>query len=213
VSEPSDTVKELQVLAPLLGVLVGAMLSGFGQLLKAWLERRRIIAAALADLLEVRHRFVSLDTICTTLAQKVHLDPALLPELRNQLETALPIDPELDARFASAVSALAGIDPLLAYYLRSRQAIPNVISTMRTRALAAGTGAADLERAESLIRGKIISNLTTAVLRLAKARSWWTFFSVRTLIAKSAQVPIEADELLSELTGTRTVAHPKKFGT
>jgi hypothetical protein len=210
-SDATDAVKALQLLAPLLGVLVGAMLSGFGQLLKAWLDRRRIIATALADLLEVRHRLVWLDAMFTTLAPRIHLEPALLPELRSQLEAAVPIDPELDARFASAVSALAGIDPLLAYYLRSKQSIPNLISTMRTRALAAGTGAADLERAESLIRGKIISNLTAAVLRLAKARSLRTFFSVRTLITKSAQLPDDVDELLRELTAAVRAPEPKAF--
>jgi hypothetical protein len=166
------------VLAPLLGVLVGAMLSGVGQLFKAWFERKRIIACALADLLEVRHRLVGLNVVLTSLAERTQLDLSLLPGLRSQLDAVVPTDPELEARYTTAVSALAGIDPLLAHYLRSKQSIPNLMSRMRAGALAAGASASDWERVESLISGKLLPHLTAAVLRLARAHSFVTFFRV-----------------------------------
>jgi hypothetical protein len=46
----------LQIALPLLGAVLGSVLFGIGVHFKARQERSRLIASALSDLLEVRHR-------------------------------------------------------------------------------------------------------------------------------------------------------------
>ena len=56
-------VEILQSTLGLIGVIIGAVLSGIGFYLKARIERKHTIALALADLLEVRHHITGINVV------------------------------------------------------------------------------------------------------------------------------------------------------
>jgi hypothetical protein len=123
----------LQVLAPLAGVVLGSALTGLSTYFKDRKERRRIIATALADLLEVRHRVVSIDVVVKAVRAKVDIQPGGLAQLRAAIDTMAPFDAGLHPRYDSAISLLAGVDPVLAFQMRSKNLVPTFLSSIRRK--------------------------------------------------------------------------------
>lgn len=142
----------LQIVAPLIGVLLGSVLSGIGFHFKARQERSRIIALALADLLEIRHRMVGVELILGRLFSLKLLNIEEGPLFRNIFESLLPDDPALSARYDNAVSLLAGIDPVLAFTLRSRDGIPKTLSTLRKLAAEQQFDLGDFKKLEGSLK-------------------------------------------------------------
>ena len=70
-----------------------------------------------------------------------------MPALRNLFESFVLPNDGVDDRYNNAVSLLAGIDPLLAFSLRSKNILPKVFASLRNFAI--GTGA-DLKEFESV---------------------------------------------------------------
>jgi len=165
------------------------MLTGIAAFLKARVERKRVLASALADLLEVRHRVVAADLVVKELRTRFGMSAAAAPLIRNMLDAVHPLDDALVGRYEKAVSLLAGVDPLQAFELRSKAAFPKVLSILRAQATGSGGDMALFEAFEVEIRSAATPSLNEAVTRLALShslRSWW---KVRALVRKSATLP------------------------
>jgi hypothetical protein len=189
----------LQPVFPLLGVVVGAVMAGFGQLYKARLERKRVIAMALSDLLEVRHRVVSLNAVLKHLQKYGNLPPVSMPHFRNLLDHLVPLDDKLDARFDGAVTLLAGMDPVFAFDLRSKNLLPQSINKLRLVATTAGEDLAKFEAFESSLIETLTPKLDEAVLRVAKHHSGKSYREVQTVIAQKNNVEEALAPLLKSL--------------
>lgn len=161
----------LQPIFPLLGVVVGAATTGFGQIYKAHKERKRIIALALSDLLEVRHRVVMLNEAIRFIQCQAKDVQISGPHLRNLLEELIPADTALDARFDEAVTLLAGIDPVFAFELRSKNHFPLFLKKLRQLALSMGDNLPAFEATEKKLIEAITPTLDEAVLKVAKHHS------------------------------------------
>jgi hypothetical protein len=190
-----------QIIAPLIGVVLGSALTGFGVLLNARKERRRLIAVSLTDLLEIRHRMIGFDLVLKHLRSEFQISKEYLPLLRNFFDTLAPLDPDLDKRFNDAVSLLSGIDPIMSFTLRSKIELPKVLFALRNFATATtnGSGLADFETFESLLRSSIAPSLNEAVISLANSHSIFTWFKVKALIKRSETLPPEAIHLFAQL--------------
>lgn len=192
----------IQTITPLIGVAMGSLLTGAGVLYKARKERRQLIAATLADLLEVRHRLTSADLAIRSIRDRVELQPALLPGLRVFLEQILPKDASLDERYDKAVTMLASIDPILAFTLRSKNWIPRVFSDLRAQGLSGGLDRATIEQMEAELRAATTPALNSAVVELAAAHSWLMKVKVRRLVKRSSSAPEPFLQLLERMQAT-----------
>jgi hypothetical protein len=104
-------------------VLIGFVMGQLQDFVAARRERKKAIKMALSDLLEVHFQFAAMETI---LAEIENLEP--IPEhLKSQLAVAydsfLPNWDELHKRYDQSVTMVAGLDPLLAFKLRSKDLI------------------------------------------------------------------------------------------
>lgn len=188
----------LQTITPLLGVIVGGMLAGVGSMLRGRRERKRTIATALSDLLEVRHRILAFDFAIREIAALTKIQPEIIPAFRNQLEELMPIDSDLDSRYNDAVTVLAGADPVLAFRLRSKNLLPGMLKTLRTIAVGNREGLAEFERFEATFKSAAIPKLNLAVVELAKAHSFHTASQVRRLIKDTESSSHEVGEILAK---------------
>lgn len=188
----------LQILAPLAGVVLGSALTGISTYFKDRKERKRIIATALADLLEVRHRVVSIDIVVKAVRAKVNIQLGGLAQLRAAIDAVAPFDAGLHPRYDAAISLLAGVDPVLAFQMRSKNLVPTFLSNIRTKT-PEGIDSATLDKAEMDLMSAVLPTLDSAVLTLARKHSLFTARHVRTLIKNSTTVPAEAMKLLSHL--------------
>jgi hypothetical protein len=176
----------LQPVFPLLGVVVGAVMTGFGQLYKARQERKRVIALALSDLLEVRHRIVSLNAAIKFFQAKGNVSSVSMPHFRNLFDQIMPLDDKLDTRFDEAVTLLAGMDPVFAFDLRSKNLLPRFMNKLRLVATTSGDDLAKYEDFESSLIETLTPMLNEAVLRVAKYHSYKINREVKALVAKQA---------------------------
>ncbi|MEK8051340.1 hypothetical protein AACH10_13900 [Ideonella sp. DXS22W] len=189
----------LQFIAPLLGVIVGAILTGLTSAIRMRRERRRVIAIALADLLEVRHRIYAIDAAIKEIGALANIPAETISTFRNQLESILPDGLELNKRYDAAVTTLAGIDPILGFRLRSKNLLPGILNTARALAASTPDGLQGFEQMESRLRSAAIPKMNAAVFELAKAHSYITAFKVWRLINQAEAQKSEATKIFGDL--------------
>lgn len=186
------------IIAPLIGVVLGSALTGIGAYAKQRGERKRTIAIALADLLEIRHRFIAVDVIVSEMRKYVELPPDIIPTLREFSDSLLP-DDGLDSRYNNAISLLAGVDPVLAFSLRSKNSISRVLGLLRNMTLENGITPKTSETLENMLRLAITPNLNDATIELASYHSCRTKHRIKRLIARADNFPPEFAQLLDHL--------------
>jgi hypothetical protein len=189
----------LSVIAPLIGVVLGSALSGLGAYFKHRGERKQTIAIALSDLLEIRHRLVAIDVILGQIRARVDVPPEVMPALRNFFDSFLLPNDGLDDRYNNAISLLAGIDPLLAFSLRSKNTFPRLLGSLRNLAIGSGANLKEFESLESTLRLAVAPNLNAAAIELARHHSWFTRHRVQRLVQSTGAIPSEVTQLLDQL--------------
>lgn len=189
----------MEHISPLIGVVLGALISGVGVFLKSWIDKKRIIAVALADLLEVRHHIVSINTVINEVNRRVAIPPEAYPLILGLIEKMAPLDEKSHQRYDSAVSLLAEYDPVLAFRMRSKNTAPQLLETIRQVAATTEGITPNFKELEATLHSTFQPVLNEAVLELAKKHSLKTRFSVKRIIAKSEKIPEEAMQMLDHL--------------
>jgi hypothetical protein len=192
-----ELVKEV---LPLVGVLIGAILSGIGAWFRARLERKRTIALALADLLEVRHHICGIEVVLKELRKRFSVPAEAAFVLQALIEKISPVGADVHKRYDNAVSLLAGIDPVLAFSLRSKNTLPNLLGSLRGAAQSAGLSIEAINQVESTLRLSLAPRLDKAAIELAGKHSFFTKRKVVKLIAKSEELPSEITTILDQVT-------------
>jgi hypothetical protein len=185
-----------QILAPLIGVVLGSALTGFGAFLRARGERKRVIATALADLLEVRHQVVGVHVGIRSLLGQLKAPTEVIPHVLNFVDSLGPANEALHERFEVAVATLASVDPMLAYMVRAKNTLPRIFGTLRSYAIANGADLTAYDRFESDLMTVALPTLNDAVLELARHHSWRTSRKVRSLVSQPSVIPAELVSLL-----------------
>ncbi|MCK6396002.1 hypothetical protein [Zoogloea sp.] len=188
----------LKILLPLLGVLLGALISGFSNILKYRTERRKIVAMALADLLEVRHHLAGVNVVLKELNQRFTVPAEISIHLQAAIEQLAPIDADVHKRYEAAVTLLAGIDPLLGFTLRSKNSLPKFINSIRGLAEENGISLGTVSQISDLLRTSLLPKLDAAVVELAGQHSWLTKRKVVKHIARSGELPPEVIALFDQ---------------
>lgn len=191
-----------KTLGPLIGLVLGALLSGITSYFKARAERKRVIATALADLLEIRHRLVAADLMVKRLTAEFGASPAQITLVRSLQDQLLPGTAQLDERYDNAVTLLSGIAPVLGFTLRSKNSFPKVLSALRNIATSNNADLAQFETFESSLRAVATPSLEEAILELASAHSLPTWLKVKKLLANSAKSSPEVDQFFATMKNT-----------
>lgn len=195
----------LSTLGTLLGTLA-AVVVGFSlhELSARWRlrrEDRRVVARALAELLEVRFNLLVV--------------PAVMSEIRKHLPISMPAQADLffraifagwvpgleglQQRYNDAVSAVAGTFPLLAYQLRSKDVLTPYLTRLRSALLQVAPLAEWWVKLEDQMTREVLAGLDDLLLKLAKEHGRKTLREVRSTLEKKAELPKELDELITGL--------------
>lgn len=190
----------IEIAAPLVGVILGSALTGVGSHLKARQEHRRVLASALTDLLEVRHRLVAMELVLKKVSSLGGLPKEDHSEFRNALELMIPIDKGLDERYDAAVTLLGGVDPVLAFTLRSSNGLPRALASLRQMAIFHQADLATFEQIEQILHATASPSLDNAPIQLARRHSIFTALAVRRHIQKSVDLPPEIEHLFMSMS-------------
>ena len=139
------------------------------------------------------------DIIFAQIRARVEVPLQAMPALRTIFDSFLVPNDGIDERYNNAVSLLAGIDPLLAFSLRSKNTLPKVLASLRGLAIGSGANLEEFESVESSIRLAVVPNLNAAAMELARHHSWITKRRVRELVSQSEEIPPEVSQLLDQL--------------
>lgn len=189
-----------QIIAPLIGVILGSAISGLGAYFRSRTERKRLIACALSDLLEIRHYFVSIDVILREIKSRTPISQEMAHSFRAQINSIIPMDSNIHKRYEEAVSLLAGIDPVLAFKMRSKNKILDILDVIRTYSASNGASPFQIEEFETVFRTATTPAMDKAVLELAALHSSRTSQEVKEIVASANGPQPKIASLLDNLT-------------
>jgi hypothetical protein len=189
----------LQIIAPLVGVVLGSLISGIGVLWRSRVERKSLIARALSDLLEIRHQVVSVELTLRELKNRVAISEDDAVAFRTHMNTVMPLDENIHQRYDEAITLLSGIDPLLAFSMRSKNKIPVFFESIRKLSISLGINPSQASTLESIFRLSITPALDEAALKLATLHSWKSKKAVRSIVKKTNDVSPEITKLINQV--------------
>jgi hypothetical protein len=189
----------LTAIGALLGVILGFGLNEVSYLIRTRREDLRTISKTLAELLEVRHLLRILPLAVATL-KKVIPGPISAPDevmLRHVLWTFIPNTEGIQKRYEEAVSAVAAFVPLLAYELRSKDAVGPILGRLRSM-VPNEPGAAPmwLQFEDEIVKFSL-PKLEELLLQLAKLHGRKTAKEVEALLKRPFEPPAEFEKFMS----------------
>lgn len=188
-----------QSVSTLVGVIVGAILSGIGGYFRSRIERKRTIALALTDLLEIRHHISGIEVVLKAMHKRFDVPAEASLILQTLIQQMSPLNEDVHKRYDNAISLLAGLDPLLAFHLRSKNTLPNLLASIISATESAGLSKDDIVQIESTLRLSLAPHLDEAVIELAGRHSLNTKRKVKKLISNSKEMPPELNDIFDQL--------------
>jgi len=151
-------------------------------------------------LLEIRHYLRVMDALFDRLKAAWPLTPTQLDEVMEWYGQFLPPDPELPARYASAVSSVAAIDPFLGFRLRNKDAIPMFLLKLRGRELRELGNAELRQQITIFIQTGALDAIDEGLRDVAWRRGPLTWLRTRLLLRKPMTFPKEIENLFAAHT-------------
>lgn len=189
----------IQIISPLIGVVLGGILTGIGSYWRARADRKNMIARALSYLLEVRHHLVGIDVVLREINARFTVPEEATPVLRSLIDKLVPVDQEVHKRYEEAIALMAGIDPLLAFNMRAKNTVPNLLALIRELSATSGATPSHVESLETTLRSAVAPALDRAVLELAREHSFFTTRKVKKLMSAKGQVPPELEAFFNKV--------------
>ena len=209
----SLTMETLQVIAPLIGVVLGSAISGVGGQLRTRAERKKLIARALSDLLEIRHHVVGIALVLREVRSRTVVSEEEVQSFRIHMNSIAPLDADVHKRYDEAISLLSGVDPVLAFTMRSKNKVPQFLESVRSVSMSLGATPAQTSALESILQLAITPALDEAVLKLATLHSSGTKRQVKKMVATTSDVLPEITKLLDSVANMSLKEPPNHENT
>ena|ERR1035437_1642688 len=175
---------------PLAGVAVGWGLNQCGQWLVFRRDERKPIGRALTDLLEVRHRLLAIPKAVELMAEKLKLPSDAYAPIKVVLAALFPPDEGLAKRYEESVSLVAGMNPILAFRLRSQDVVGPFLQRLRTMAMHDSPQAVTMfSKMEDYLIQQLSPHLEALIRELAWEHGWWTWWKTRERLKRPLEIP------------------------
>jgi hypothetical protein len=183
------------------GIAIGWILQEATPHLQARRERKKAIALALTDLWEIQYRLAALHAMLTKVESLREIPPQVKAQMWIAMEQQIhPDSAELHKRYSESVTTLAALDPVLGFWLRSKDVVRRLF-TFENSIAAQNPEAASFW---FLMQGPLMSEadkaLRDAIRELAKKHSRATHRQVLERLARPPQdIPKELEEWISRV--------------
>ena len=185
---------------PLAGVAVGWGLNECSQWFIFRRDERKPIGRALTDLLEVRHRLLAIPKAVELMAAKLNLPADAHAPLKLVLGALFPPDEGLAKRYEESVSLVSGMNPLLAFRLRSQDVVGPLLQRLRTMALQDSPQTVTMfSKMEDYLVRQLSPHLDLLIRELAWEHGWWTWLKTKERLRRPLEIPEEFWEGVSAL--------------
>lgn len=207
-------------------LVIGWLLSEVSHYILDRRERRKAISSALADLLEIRHNFVSLEVAISEIKKLIpkevlsaDAEPQLRIFLTQHIQQLFPqwqqMSHDASARYNESVTLVASIDPILGYQLRSKD-LSQQVFVFLTSLFAQDAKISQLwqEVNQSLFKD-LTGALDSYIKRLAWKRGPITWWKARRMLLTDSEIPEPAQKMLDIIRKgiEQSMANEKDKGT
>ena len=181
-------------------LLVGFLVGQLQDFTAARRERKKALRMALSDLLEVHYQFAAVETITEEVAKLGPLPEHVRAQMAIAMDSLLPNWDELHRRYDQSVTTLAGIDPLLAFKLRSKDFVRPALQKLHAQMSQNAQGAAVLAPVlREALTSKIEPVLKKAVGTLARKVWLLCWYKTRRTLMATKNTSDEMRETLKSI--------------
>jgi hypothetical protein len=185
-------------------VIVGGVANELGHYLADRRERKKAIARALADLLEIRVRFIGAELAIKAIKEMFPISPLEQMQVRVVFQNMMGDWSQLAQRYNESVTTVASVAPVLAYYLRSKEIGQRIFQLIdsaaaQTQPDSAGAHAMWQQELSPKLLNEVANTLTGTCLHLAWKHSLVTLWKVRGVVKRTTALPSEANQYLDSL--------------
>lgn len=188
---------DLSSLLPLIYTAFGWLLNEGSQFFRLRHERRLPIGWALADLLNIRHRFLAIKLLTDEIATLGKLSPQQQLHFEHWFESLLPDLARLHQRYEESVKAIAGVRPILAFQISELDTIPSALAQLRGLALTDEEASAVFHNVSSQVTD--LPLFDEKIRKLAWKHGFRTWYEIRGRIQKPLIIPPEFQKILKSL--------------
>ena len=185
----------------IVALVIGWFLSTINPYLSERRERRKAIARALADLLEIRHRLGKVEHAIDTIKRIVNIPPEVEIQLHIVFQTHFAKLQVVGQQYAESVNLVKSIDPILGFKLQSKDELQPMLNNVF--ALIAQTNdpkaAAVWKNVNLVILKEAERDLNELIKKLALKRSIWARLRVNKILAPNQELPKGTDDILDIL--------------
>jgi hypothetical protein len=149
------------------------------------------------------------------MAAKLKLPVDAHASLRAALEALFPPDEGLAKRYEESVSLVSGMNPLLAFRLRSKAVVGPLLQRLRTMALQDSPQTVLMfSKMEDYLVRQLLPHLDLLIRELAWEHGLWTWLRTRERLRRPLEIPEEFWEGMSALIPPQSAAgeESKKAG-
>lgn len=185
-----------------LGIFLGFLLGQVSGFFTARKERKIAVSVALAELLELRYQLFGMESMMEQITGLFgNIPEHEKSQIRLLIIGLLPKWEETHSRYEACVNTIAGLDPLLAFHLRSKDYILQLVNWLHSLMGKDATAAS--------LFGPVLSNilvdsfkpvLDKSILLLARKKSYLCWFRTYRLLRRSTTVTQDAMRLLKPVT-------------
>lgn len=190
---------ESSTIFPVLTLVGGWFLNETSRLLNTRHEKKNAIGLAIADLLEIRHEFRTIQLVMSEMTARFKLPAEHHPAFKKFIKSFLPQQENLSQRYNDAVSLIASADPILGFSLRSKDKVSSYLQKISNIAPYNDEAAAYFYQIESKLEKIMIPNIEDTVKDLAKFHGPITFIKIWKFLRQPLSVPNEIEEYLLEI--------------
>ena len=190
-----------------LGTLAGFVLNEVSHVWRLRLEDRRKVGQALAELLEIYRQIRAVPECMEVLRSKI---PAPIPkqaefQLRTMFRAFIPDVDALRQRYQTAVTAVAGAFPVLAYELRRKDMLTPIINQLSSVVgLPDEVGAGFLVKMEDQMVSEVCPVLKSLIQETASLHGRKTRKHVDEVLADKKELPKGFDNFISQAISQMT---------
>jgi hypothetical protein len=172
---------------PLLAVALGWLLNELSSLVRLRREDRRAAGPVLTDILEIRHRLLTVDECVKELGKQLQIPSQAQLQFQQYIQTLFPEPPQFIEKYEEAVSTLARVDPIRAFRLRGQPLIAPFLACLQ--GLAASTKT-DTEIWSTILQPQFLArfrpHIEELILDVARAHGWVTWWRARRRLREPA---------------------------
>lgn len=191
----------LNNLLPLFAVAVGWFLKELSESFGHRAKHKAAVGKALAELLEARHRIISVEYVVGIFHREYRVPSVAIPHVRTVIEQLMGGLVDIDKNYEDAIRLIAENDPVAAFRFGYGTRAQSMLQGWREFALNAVEHAQTekIESAEKKFKEIILPNLNELSLSLARYHSLYSYYRVKKMMKKSPVAPEEMKKMMAEV--------------